>query len=153
MIRPLRKRHLQIWSALLVLIPTGIVTAWLSVKKPAHNAVLQPVSVRALPRIILSEEKENYTIRLRSNDSLAEQLEWINKNVLTVPSAVIYRASPNLSEGGAYAKFFAERAELIGRIEARGTYYFPLKKDSLNLHSQFILYDFIHERIIDSIKF
>src|SRR6266498_913201 len=151
MIRPLRKRHLQIWSILLVLIPTGITTAWLAVKKPAHQAVLQPALEQALPKVVLSVEKENYTVRLRSNESGAWQLEWINKDVLAVPSAVIYKASPNPSEGGAYGKFSPEHAELIGRIEARGTYYFPLKEDSSNLHSQFILYDFINEQIIDSI--
>ena len=152
MIRPLRKRHLQIWSILLVLIPTWIITAWLAVKKPAHQAVLQPALEQALPKVVLSVEKENYTVRLRNNESGAQQLEWINKDVLTVPSAVIYKAVPNLSQR-AHGKFSPEHAELIGRIEARGTYYFSLKEDSSNLHSQFILYDFIHEKIIDSVKF
>ena len=153
MIKPLRKRHLQIWSTLLVLIPTGIVTAWLSIKKPVHNNVLQPASEQAFPKIILSAEKENYTVRLRSNESGAEQLEWINKDVLAVPSAVIYEASPNPSFGGIYRKFFPKGAELIGRIEAKGSYYFPLQKDSTNKKPKFILYDFIHEQTIDSINF
>src|SRR5215468_5856024 len=48
---PLRKRHFQIWLALGVLIPAGIATSWLSVKQPAHNSVLQPVSEEALPNI------------------------------------------------------------------------------------------------------
>jgi hypothetical protein len=153
MIRPLRKRHLQIWSTLLVLIPAGIIMAWLSIKKPVHNNVLQPASEQALPKVILSVEKESYTVRLRSNESGARQLEWVNKDVLRVPSAVIYKTSPNPSQGGTYGKFSAEHAELIGRIEARGTYHFPLKEDSSNLPPQFILYDFIHEKIIDSVKF
>ena len=153
MIRPLRKRHLQIWSTLLVLIPTGIITAWLSIKRPVHSNVLQPASEQALPKIIFSTDKESYAVRLRADESGARQLEWINKDVLAVPSAVIYKASPNPSQGGVYGKFSLEHAELIGRIEARGTYYFPLKEDSTNLHSQFILYDFIHEQIIDTINF
>ena len=145
MIRPLRKRHLQIWSALLLLIPTGIITAWLSIKKPVYNNVLQPASEQALPKIILSVEKENYLVRLRSNDSGARQLEWINKDVLSVPSAVIYKT--------AAAHKAIESAELIGRIEAKGTYYFPLQKDPINEKPKFFLYDFIHEKIIDSVKF
>lgn len=145
MIRHLRKRHLQIWSVLLLLIPSGIVTAWLSVKKPAHNNILQPASVQALPNIILSVEKENYTVRLRDNNRGAQQLEWINKNVLTVPTATIYRMSaPGEDMKG---------GELIGRIEARGSYYFLLNKDSLRTPQQFILYDFIHQQIIDTINF
>ena len=153
MIKPLRKRHLQIWSTLLVLIPTGIVISWLSIKKPAHNNVLQPASEQVFPKIILSAEKENYTVRLRRNESGAQQLEWINKDVLAVPSAVIYEVSPNPSEGRAYRKFFPKEAELIGRIEAKGSYHFPLRKDSINEKPKFILYDFIHEQIIDSINF
>ncbi len=153
MIRPLRKRHLQIWSALLVLIPTGIITAWLSIKRPVHSNVLQPASEQALPKIIFSTDKESYAVRLRADESGARQLEWINKDVLAVPSAVIYKASPNPSEGGAYGKFSPEHAELIGRIEARGSYYFLLQKDSINEIPKFILYDFIHEKIIDSITF
>jgi len=145
MIRPLRKRHLQIWSALLVLLPAGIIAAWLSVKKPAHNAISQPVSERALPDVILSVEKENYTVRLRRNGSGAQQLEWINKDVLAVPSAVIYKTAAG-HKG-------IESAELIGRIEAKGTYYFSLQKDSLIEKPNFVLYDFIHEQIIDSINF
>src|SRR5713101_5567926 len=122
MIKPFRKRHLQIWSILLVLIPTGIATAWLSIKKPAHNNVLQPASEQAFPKIILSADKENYTVRLRSNESGAQQLEWINKDVLAVPSAVIYKTSSNPSKGGDYGKFSPKDAELIGRIEAKGNY-------------------------------
>ena len=145
MIRPLRKRHLQIWSALCVLIPGGIVTAWLSVKMPVHSKVLQPVATQALPNIVSSVDKEDYTARLRSSDTLPEQLEWINKSILTVPSAIIYETVA----GGAEIK----SADLIGRIEAKGNYYFPLQRNSINEKPKFILYDFIHEEIIDSINF
>ena len=144
MIRPLRKRHFQIWSALGVLIPAGIVTAWLSVTHPGHTSLLQPVSVEALPKVISSAETADYIIRLRSSDSSAEQLEWINKKILTVPSAVIYQSVPGGKE--------FHSAELIGRIEARGSYYFPLRRDSIHQRRSFILYDFIHEKIIDSIN-
>ena len=144
MIRPLRQRHFQIWSALSVLIPAGIITAWLSVKQPVHSAVLQPVTAEALPNIISSVDKRDYTVRLRSRSSIPEQLEWINKATLTVPSAVIYETVA----GGAEIK----SADLIGRIEAKGDYYFPLKTNSIYAKSKFILYDFIHEGIIDSIN-
>lgn len=144
MIRPLRKKHLQIWSALLVLIPVGVITAWLSVQQPAHDIVLQPESAQALPHIISSAETKDYIVRLRSNDTLAEQLEWINKDVLTIPSAVIYEAAAR--QRG------IDSADLIGRIEARGNYYFSLRH-SIDQRPTFILYDFIHKKIIDSILF
>jgi hypothetical protein len=145
MIKPLRKRHLQIWSTLLVLIPAGIIVGWLSVKEISPGNTLQPASEQALPNIILSAEDENFVVRLRSNASGAQQLEWINKYVLTVPSAVIYKTAPG--------KKGIESAELIGRIEAKGTYYFPVQKDLTNGKPKFILYDFIHEQIVDSINF
>jgi hypothetical protein len=128
-----------------VLIPAGIVTAWLSVKLPVRNIVLQPGTTEALPNIISSVDKKDYTVRLRSTGTVPEQLEWINKSILSVPSAVVYQTAA----GGTKIK----SAGLIGRIEAKGNYYFPLQRNSINEKPKFILYDFIHEEIIDSLNF
>ena len=145
MISPLRKKHFQIWLALSVLIPGGITTAWLSVKQPVHTTVLQPGTAKVLPNIISSVDRQDYTARLRSTGAEPEQLEWINKRILSVPSAVIYQTVA----GGAEIK----SADLIGRIEAKGNYYFPLQSNSINEKPKFILYDFIHEEILDSLNF
>ena len=145
MIKPLRKRHLQIWSVLAVLIPVGIVSAILTVPKPVANSLLQPANAEPLPFVIRAQEKQNYTVRLRGNNShTATQLEWINKSVLTFPTAVIYKVPIDKNN--------IDGAGLVGRIEARGTYHFALKPDSANNY-YFILYDFIHQQKIDSIKF
>jgi hypothetical protein len=143
MIRPLRKRHLQIWSALAVLIPVSIVSAILVRPKDIASGLLQPTSVEALPLVIKTIERENYVVRLRGNDQAPTQLEWINKNVLTFPTAVIYKS---------HGTFSPTHDDLIGRIEARGTYRFGLKPDTGNEY-HFILYDFIHQQKIDSINF
>jgi len=143
MIRPLRKRHLQIWSALAVLIPVSIVSAILVRPKDIAGNLLQPTSTEGLPVIIKSVERENYVVRLRGNDQTATQLEWINKNVLTFPTAVIYKT---------HGTFSPTHDDLIGRIEARGTYRFALKPDTTNEY-HFIVYDFIHQQKIDSINF
>jgi hypothetical protein len=42
MIKTLRKRHLQIWILWAVLIPAGIITAWMAVPKKATQELLQP---------------------------------------------------------------------------------------------------------------
>jgi hypothetical protein len=128
-----------------VLIPVGIVTAWLSVKQPVHNTVLQTGTAEGLPNVISSVDGKDYTVRLRSRSSLPEQVEWINKAILTVPSAVIYETVAGSAD--------IKSADLIGRIEAKGDYYFPLKTNSIDAKPKFILYDFIHEEIIDSINF
>ena len=51
MIKPLRKRHVQIWYALAVLIPLGIIGAWLVVPEPVKDRLLNPAPSSALPAI------------------------------------------------------------------------------------------------------
>lgn len=160
MIKPLRKRHLQIWTAWTVLIPIGIISAIIVRPQLPKDKLLQPASAEVLPVVLKSVDKDNYTINIRSNRDISQlQLEWINKKTLTYPTATIYlsnkakqqsKVSPPQAED-------LEGAALIGRIEARGTYHFmiPTKNATIqqlnNLH--FILYDFIHKRIIETITF
>ena len=143
MIRQLRRRHFQIWLALLILIPAGIISATIVIPKPATNSLLQPNSSVALPNIIKTINKENYTVSLRGNDQTPSQIEWINKTALTVPTAVIYKTIAGRKD--------VESGDLIGRIESKGTYHFYLREDSTHYY-HFILYDFIHKQIIDSIN-
>jgi hypothetical protein len=59
---------------------------------------------------------------------------------------------PPQSPEGEMQSFTVDRAQLIGRIEARGDYVFPLKVDSAKKNElNLVVYDFIHEKIIDSI--
>jgi hypothetical protein len=51
MIKTLRKRHLQIWTLLAVLIPVGIIVAWLAVPPKATDKLLQPAAID-LPALI-----------------------------------------------------------------------------------------------------
>ena len=146
MIRTLRKRHLQIWMTLASLLPIGIISAWLLVPKPVKDHLLQPPSTEALPLIIAKMEKPGYDVHLRANkDHSSLQLEWINKDELTSPSAIIYRLPDQNGK--------VEDAVIIGRIDGRGIYHFPLKKDSSNIGFHFLLYDIIHHQVIDRINF
>ena len=148
MIRALRKRHLQIWCSLAILIPLGIISAWLVVPKPVKDNLLNPVHSNALPVLIKTVTKDDYTVSLRrKEDWSALQLEWINHSPITAPSAIIYEIYPEKGING------PEGADLIGRIDFRGTYHFPLEKDSTHTHTNFILYDIIHHRVIDRINF
>lgn len=146
--KPLRKSHLQIWTLLAILIPAGIISGYMAVPKNVFNKLLQEDKTAALPAVISKIEKKNYSVYLRSSaDKKNYQLQWINKRESTTPSSLIYKAYPNRSHGGAL-----EPAELIGRIESQGSYYFPLREDSINMY-HFILYDIIHQQTIDTIKF
>jgi hypothetical protein len=42
MIRTLRKRHLQIWILWAVLLPVGIIVAWMAVPEKVTQELLQP---------------------------------------------------------------------------------------------------------------
>jgi len=42
MIKSQRKKHLQIWTLWAVLIPVGIIVAWMSVPKKVTQELLQP---------------------------------------------------------------------------------------------------------------
>jgi hypothetical protein len=148
MIKALRKRHIQIWYALAVLIPMGIISAWLVIPKPIRDHLRHPGHSQALPVIIKTVTKEAYSVSLRrAADGSALQLEWINHEPLTAPSALIYEPFPEKGISG------LDGAALIGRIDARGIYHFALEKKSWGEHASFILYDIIHHHIIDRINF
>lgn len=142
MIKQLRKRHLQVWTALAVLIPIGMVAAVISRPALATGILMQPGSSAALPVLLKTIDKEGYTVSLRGNtDTSALQLEWINKKVLTVPSALVYQ----IQLGGA-------DTIVVGRIEAVGIYHFNLKKTKQG-EVQILLYDIIHHQQADSLHF
>jgi len=146
MIKQLRKRHLQIWSLLLLLIPAGIIAAWVSIPKQPVNILLQPVATDALPINLKTIDKPNYKVSLKTNNErTALQLEWINKSTLTSPSALIYKISE-------FATKDITENDLIGRIDVRGIFHFNLKNDT-SLTRKFILYDIIHHQSIDTINF
>lgn len=147
MIKSLRKQHLQIWSMLMVLLPVSIVVARLAVPKQVFDKLLQPNALAGFPIIVKTIEKQNYTINIRKSNDTAWQLEWVNKTTLTWPTATIYK----ITKGNTDIK----SGLLIGRIEARGTYRFnlPANQPINQATDQLVLYDFIHQQIIDTITF
>lgn len=148
MIKPLRKRHLQAWLLLAVLIPAGIISAVISLPKEARSKLLQPAAGTALPIVVKTVDKQDYTATLRCNtDTSAMQMEWVSKQVLTIPSALLYKVHSPQDD----IEKDAAGAVIIGRVEAMGTYYFALPKDTATQY--FILYDIIHHKKIDSLTF
>lgn len=144
MIKTLRKRHLQIWTLWSVLIPIGIISAFLVRPAFPKDKLLQPMATTALPVIVKTFNNNNYAVAVRCNsDSSKFQLEWINKKTLLYPTATIYETTSDTND--------ISKAGLIGRIEARGTYHFDLKKKPGNSF-HFIVYDFIHQQIITTIN-
>ena len=145
MIKPLRKRHLQIWTAWAVLLPAGILLAWFSIPQQQPVKLLQSPSMELLPGIVQTKDQPGYTVGIRSNtEHTSWQLEWKNKMALQFPSAVIYKVDDFTADPA--------KGELIGRIEARGDYVFGLNRGEQTA-LRFLLYDFIHHKTIDTISF
>jgi hypothetical protein len=143
----LRKKHRQVWLTLAVLLPAGIAAAWLVIPNPQPVKIISAGSDKLLPLIQHTAGTADFQVNIRTNgDKSAWQLEWINKTPLTTPSAVIYKTGEEV--------FSPSRAELVGRIETKGRYVFPLQPDTADWKdAKLVLYDFIHEQKIDSINF
>jgi hypothetical protein len=146
--KQLRKGHRMVWMAWAVLLPVGILFSWLVIPGQPPVKLLENEPAPLLPVIIQTSTSPEYTINLRSDaDSSEWQLEWINKRILKVPSAVIYQLR------GENASFRPGNSELIGRIEAQGRYVFSLANGSPpGKQIDLVLYDFIHNNIIANIQ-
>ena len=142
MIRSLRKRHLQIWILWALLLPLGIVSAIMA-RRTIPTSAVEIQNVFLLPVVIQEKTWQGNTVQLRgSNRSSIHQLVWMNKEMLSIASATIYLAN-NDSNSILSSKY-------IGRIESRGNYVFDLPAEN---QYRFIVYDFIHQQIIDHINF
>ena len=150
MIKPLRKKHFQAWTALAVLLPAGIILSWLVIPNTAPVKIVAAPAVELLPVVQATRQTLSSCINLRSDAGKTNwQLEWKNKLPLTVPSAVIYQYNEEDLKS-----FNTAKSGLVGRIEATGDYTFALQNvaiDKKDLHV--VVYDFIHNRIVDSIIF
>jgi hypothetical protein len=146
MTKSLRKKHLLIWLVCAVLFPAGIITAYSSVEKAATDSLLQPAKVEALPIVLKQKESSEYAVAIRCNNDTSQlQLEWKNKNILTVPTAVIYQSSKNTKD--------ISSAKAVGRIEGRGSFYFTVDSTFTGSNYQLLVYDFIHQQLIETINF
>lgn len=144
MIRQLRKRHLQIWSVFALLIPAGIIIAWIAVPKKPLTNLFEPQETQLLPKIIRTKNTDHYTVNIRYAENFRNcQLEYINRSALNVPSLLIYIMKPEAQR--------IDEHQLLGRIESKGSHRFSLPADSGSKATGFILYDIIHRNILDTI--
>ena len=145
MIKSLRKRHLQVWTALTILLPAGIIAGAVVVPKYQRDHLLQPATTKALPVAIKTSETANYSMTLRTDEgNTALQIEWTNKKELAVPTSLIYQVSKEEED--------LKDALLIGRIAEKGTYRFAIKKEAPDTSYHFIVYDIIHHKNIYDIS-
>src|SRR6187551_1958503 len=101
MVKLLRKRHLQIWTQLAVLIPVGIIVAWMSVPKKVTQQLLQKVAPASSYHTIASVEKENYKINILVPNSVTIKhptgweyelkIEFVNKKESALDSLLLYK--------------------------------------------------------------
>lgn len=135
-----------------MLIPVGIIVAWMAVPKKVTQQLLQSETLRTNDDTIASVDKGNYAINIlldwsKANkvplltelyeenkkpeslpnyrDSLKNEfrLEFINKKELTVPSLLLYHIIDSTTND-------LDKQELLGRIEGKGSQYFSLELPS-----------------------
>lgn len=154
MIKQLRKRHLQIWILWAILLPAGIIVAWMAVPKKvtqdldwAINSIPQlPGQTLSVNTTIDSVETQNYKIKIRGDSSeTLLLLEFEIKKDIVTPSLLLYQVIDSTTND-------IDKQELIGRIQGDGRHYFSFKRND-NSNKKYILYDFIKKQIIDSLIF
>jgi hypothetical protein len=163
MIQQLRKRHLQIWALWAVLIPVGIIVAWISVPRKVTQELLQKAAPASTYHTIASVEKENYKINIMVPNPVTIKhptgweydlkVEFINKKESATDSLLLYKVI-DLTDNN------IDKQELLGRIESGGTQEFRLKifdlrvtNNKFDYRDKFFLYDIMKKQIVDSINF
>ena len=149
MIKTLRKRHLQIWILWAVLLPVGIIVAWMAVPKKVTQELLEDENIEILTVVLGADaEKGKYYSHLRTNkDGSKYQLHWSVYNGFNYGSKNRYSNSPLLI----YRVMNSEH-ELIGRIGGNRHYVFNLPNDSSDTYN-FIIYDPFNKKQVSSLNF
>lgn len=139
----LRRRHLQIWVLLFFALPILIFLAQLTIPVYPISKLEEKKENYFLPLLLKKYERSSYMLIVKTDTQhTVQSFEWINKQPLQSPSALLYMTSTT-------KEFSTSDALLIGRIEARGSHQFLVEK---NNYDQLIVYDFIHNKVIDTIN-
>ena len=155
MIKQLRKRHLQIWALWAVLIPVGIIVAWMAVPKKVTQELLQEPKTKKGVVVIANGDLNDYSFRILT-DSLPKSstmyLEFTQKKELKAPSLLIYQVvTPDGKD--------LNKQLLLGRIGSKGLQLFALDprftdwnvRKWYGYQAKFVLYDFASKNVMDSI--
>ncbi|HEY0678172.1 MAG TPA: hypothetical protein VGD17_07790 [Chitinophagaceae bacterium] len=148
MMKPLRKKHLFIWIGLAAIMPAGIISAWMARPEKIISEPIEKNNSISFTKVVKEVKTEKYSIRLLCNsDNSSCQLQYNSLVPQDLPSALLYRMMPGATG--------INGNELLGRIGERRTYQFDIPVAGRKSMEQqaFILYDFIHQQIIDTIKF
>src|SRR5688572_2234136 len=168
MIKPLRKIHLQVWGLLAVLIPVGIIIAWMAVPERVTQELLQQKTLRTINDTIAAVDRQKYKIHILFTGAIKRgtlqtelypgesnlYVEFINKSEVTTPSLSLYQVIDSTNND-------IDKQAILGRIEGRGSHYFSFYADcdvfgvEKLCKGKFILYDIIKKQTVDalSVKF
>jgi hypothetical protein len=129
----------MLWA---LLLPLGIVSAVMA-RRSIPSSAIEIQNGFLLPVVIKEKIWNGNTLQLRgSTQSKVQQLVWMNKQMLSIASAALYLEESDINS--------VSSPKYIGRIESRGNYVFELPVKS---QYHFIVYDFIHQQIVDRINF
>lgn len=147
MTKSLRSWHFRIWTLLALLFPLSLFVAWWAIPEIPYVVLPDREQITALPLLLQSQETPQHIVNIRANpEKTVLQVEWKNKTALLVPTAIIYRQLKGVKD--------ITNNEIIGRIEARGEYRFPVSRDSSESRElHLVVYDFIHNVVIERLIF
>src|SRR5689334_13081150 len=105
MIASLRKRHLLIWSAWIILIPIGIIASYISIKPQFQEEGYEEESTLLL---LDSIDRLNYSVKIYSLNTDSMLVEWLTKKPLQSASAILYAQSS-----------FSSRRSALGTVNVK----------------------------------
>lgn len=147
MTKNLRRKHLYAWLLLAILLPSAIVVAVLSVKKPVLQTSTKPTISSVIPAF-KTWEKKNYKLILRiDSSSRMAQIEWSKKTKAFFPAVNLYLTNAGHNN--------IERGLLVGSVGDKNNYLFSLDTAVLNNlpDHKILIHDFIRNHILDSLNF
>jgi hypothetical protein len=140
---------------LAILLPVGIIFAWMAVPKKVTQELLQEPQTNKGVIVIDKGDPGDFSFRILT-DSLPESsnmyLEFTQKKELKTPSRLIYQVVTSDEKD-------LDKQLLLGRIGSKGSQLFALDPRFTNWNvrkwygykAKFVLYDFGSKNVIDSI--
>lgn len=140
----LRKTHLWIWMAWVILLPILFFYAYFNTPIAESQVLIFKNLPEALPIKFKSVEDTQMKISLKTDNKQAFQLEMVLNEPFKSPAPSIWI---NLNETATF-----ENSAFISNIEGKGLYRFPLEPKVAKQIKEIIFYCNFQKKILKQIK-
>lgn len=140
MIRSLRKRHLNLWVLISVLLAIGIfASVWVIPQMPFEDAISAPLAP-AFPEILATIDKEELKANLRQNKGGELQIELFIKKPMTIPAPALYTGKASS----------VESLSFVANLQESGLYRINIADTE---QRQFVIYSRLKNKVYSSLEF